>query len=225
MLPKADGFPLIDNFSNISKQQHRDVYAHIATCEQCADYKEVADSTAALLGSFSPLLKQISVDDIMFNKIKRRVKKDRRQTLTSVAVMVTSLFALLWFYSQGNMPLEAGAILSAWTILGGIVAWWSSRKATKFSYISQPSSDEFLLDWAKELVTEIKITTVIASILSLEIAFVLFNLIRDSFSSPGAVVLLGGNAVLAIGVIYAFVIELPALKKELLSIKGAFEHG
>jgi len=209
----------IDDFSNISKQQRQNVYAHIATCEQCADYKETADSTADLLGIYSSALKKISANERTFEKIEKRANKDRRSTLIALAGMVTSIFAGVWFYGQGNLEIEGGMVLLMWALGCGLSTWWFSRKATRFSSLSNDQTDEFMVDWRNTLIKEKTVTSVVASVLLIEIVFIMFNLLMDDFSSEGAIILFLVESVLAIGVIYAFFIEIPALKKELMLIK------
>jgi hypothetical protein len=213
----------IDNFANLNEQQQQDVQVHTAGCEQCAQYKVVADTTADLLGSFNRALKKMPtndylLDDTLYQKTKARAGKDRRTTLVGITSMVVSLFALVWFYAQGDMTLEGALILGGWAIGGGIVAWWSARKASRFSSVSQEPSKDFMLGWAKELGREITITKVVAGILSVEIIAFLFKLVSDGALAEGLVVLLGVNVVLAIGVVYAFAVELPKLNNELALI-------
>jgi hypothetical protein len=214
---------LIDDCRNINEKHKQELYAHIATCKQCANYKEVADSTAAILGSFHTALKQTSVDDKMLNKVKKQISKDRRKTYSGISIMVISLFSLLWFYSLGDMSLAAGVILSGWTFFGCVFSSMSARKASKFSAVSQATSSEFLVEWKKELTTEIRLTTFVASILSVEIIFFIVNLSRDNFASSQSLILLAVNAVLAIGVLYAFLIELPAIKNERLQLNDEMQ--
>ncbi|NQZ07859.1 MAG: hypothetical protein HRT35_11920 [Algicola sp.] len=213
----------IDNFANLNEQQCREVLAHTVDCEQCAKYQVVADSTADLLGSFKNALKQLPVNcnllnNNLYQKTKARAAKDQRTTLVGVTSMVVSLFALVWFYAQGDMALEGALILGAWAIGGGIVAWWSARKASRFSSVSSDPSEDFIQSWVKDLGREITITKVVAGLLSIEIFAVLFKLVSDSSAPEGLLVLLGVEAVLAIGVIYAFAVELPKLKNELALI-------
>ena len=173
----------------------------------------MADSTANLLGCFGAALQQTAGDERAYQQMQQRAKKGRRQTLIALMAMVTSLFAFFWFYSQGNMELDAGVLL-LWAAGSGIFAWWSSRKASRFSSVPGKASDAFLQGWAKELGREITIVTVVAAILSVEIVLSMFSLVSNSFSSEGAVIFLSLNAILAIGVSYAVAIELPALKRE-----------
>ncbi len=214
----------IDNFANLNEQQRQDVQVHTADCQQCSQYKVVADTTADLLGSFNSQLKQMPTNDYLQNsnhlyqQTKARASKDRRTTLVGITSMVVSLFALVWFYVQGDMALEGALILGGWAIGGGIVAWWSAHKASRFSSVSQEPSKDFMLGWAKELSREITITKAVAGILSVEIIVFLFKLVSDGALAEGLVVLLGVNVVLAIGVIYAFAVELPKLKNELALI-------
>lgn len=211
----------IDHFTQISQQQRQDIYQHMSTCQECAEYKAVADSTADLLGSLNTTLKQMPVNQQIYQQVNERSKRERRLTFIAMLMMVTSVLALLWFYSQNSLTLVGGIILADWAVGSAMVAWWSARQATKFAGTSNGSSEGFLSRWAKDLRQQITFTKMIASIVSLEIGFVLFNLVRDGFAAEQSVVLLIVNAVLAIGVIYAFTIELPALKNELLLISEA----
>ncbi|MFT4925833.1 MAG: hypothetical protein ACI8WB_001928 [Phenylobacterium sp.] len=108
----------IDNFAAINKQQRQEVYSHITSCEECADYKEVADSTADLLGSLNIRLQQpanstfSALNDTankMMPHIHERVKRGRRLTWLALLVMASSALALVWFYSQGIVARKIGA--------------------------------------------------------------------------------------------------------------------
>lgn len=203
----------IDKFTSIGERQRQDVYDHIATCEECAVYKEVADSTANLLGCFGAALKQTTGDERAYQQMQQRAKKGRRQTLIALIAMVTSLCAFFWFYSQGNMELDAGVLL-LWAAGSGAFAWWSSRKASRFSSVPGKASEAFLQGWAADLGREITIVTVVAAVLAVEIVLSMSSLVSNSFASEGAGIFLCLNAILAIGVGYAVAVELPALKRE-----------
>jgi len=208
----------IDRFTELDKQQRQNVQTHISSCQQCADYKAVADSTAGLLGSLGSTLKQMPSKDNAFKKLQQRAKKERSSTMVGLVGMFTSLFAGGWIYAQGDLKLVGAFVLLAWFCCSGIYVWWSSRKANKFGSVSSDLSSRFLADWKNELTREIKLVTVVASIISIEIFVVILSQILTSFSEEGALILSSINIILAIGVTYAFIIELPALKKELALI-------
>lgn len=142
-----------------------------------------------------------------------------RLFVITLIVVVPSASALVWLYKQGYLLMEIGMILTSWIGCAGIVFWWFANRMTKNAALSQTPSKTLLCDWVNALRWKITITTVVSNILLLEVVLTIFYLVSNGFTLGQSWMLLAVNTVLALGIAYAYVVELPALKNELKLVK------
>lgn len=216
----------IDTFAKLNTRQQEGVFTHIADCVHCREYKTLADATTDRLSVLNSVFKPPSDGgnfDIathknaeqIFQQISQQIKRSRRLTWLALFIMLSSGLALIWLYSQTALTLVIGIILADWAFGGGLLAWSSSRQVSQLCLVSNPTTHSFLARWSKELYWKIKLITLITWIVILEILYFIFTLIDSGYTLESLFILVAVNAVLCSAVIYAYILELPALKKEL----------
>ena len=187
---------------------------HLSDCAECKAYQALADASDRVLSRLHSELPAPTLSRA-YASLRTRAEKERRTTLTAIVGMVVSLLAALWFLRQGWQP--GVLILFCWFGASALVAWWSSRLSRR--YLALGVSEDFLSDWEHDLRRKILIVKSVAVLVGVETCLLIAGLLVAGLPSDGAILLLGLSVILAVGVLYTMLIELPVLRGELSLIE------
>lgn len=153
---------------------------------------------------------------ILLTKIKQHRKGVAGQLKIAVSGFVVSLFALIWFFSLGELSLTGAALLACWS--GGAAAYaiYLARKKYATESALMELSSSLFQHCRNEVTSRIKIIKVLGPIMLIEAtALVLFSIFKGTGIPQGLPVFLGLSALFASFVFYQYLSVLPRLTHEL----------
>jgi hypothetical protein len=201
----------------IDSQDHRcepQIEAHITDCSSCASYKQLADASNILLGGLQQQLSAHSHNEYIYQQAQSQLAKEHKLGFYALLMLCTSVFALAWFLLQGSLTLIGGVVLGGWSLGSAALAWWSKNNSKLLCANAENQSAEFIKQWLTSLSRQLTFIRSITVIVTIEIVVVSATLLLNGFTGEADIILLVVNAILAVGVIYSWSVEIPNLLQE-----------
>ena len=211
---------IIDRHPGIDEPQRAELESHLDDCRECSAYKAEAETTSRLFRELRSCLTESAQSDRAYEALSIRLKESGRQkfwALTGVGVCTVAAIAIA---VRGDLTAIGALIFLIIGLLCAFFAWWSSRGRSELHPLKQPAHD-FYGDWRQFLKRRIRITTLVAGVVTAEIVVggVLLLLQESVFLTEETPILVGLGLLLGIGVLHTFFQELPQLRKELLLVE------
>lgn len=211
---------IIDRHPGIDEPHRAELESHLDDCRECSAYNAESETTSRLFQELRSCLTESAQSDRAYAALSIRLRESGRQKFWALAGAAVCAVAAVAIALRGDLTAIGASILLTIALLCALFAWWLSKGRSALHPLSQPAAD-FYGDWKQVLKRRIRITTVVAAVVTGEIVVggVLLSLQESAFLTDETPILFGLGLLLGIGVLHTFFQELPQLRKELLLVE------